>query len=60
LPVGWRIEQNESRRVLTLDDLPIMVIDYGAAPNREQSIELTNLRYSYRLKIDSVAAGSAP
>ena len=58
LPPGWSISESGRRRVLRLFDEPIMVIDYSAEPRWSGKIELTNLRYQYRLTIQSVS--SAP
>jgi hypothetical protein len=55
LPAGWRIEEEENRRTLLLDDKPVMVIEYGAKPRWNGKVELSNLRYGYRLTIQSVA-----
>jgi hypothetical protein len=55
LPAGWRIEEGGLRRVLLRDDTPVMVIDYSGQPRWIGKIELSNLRYHYRLTIQSVA-----
>jgi Protein of unknown function (DUF3261) len=56
LPPGWRIEESGQRRTLCLDDVPVMVIDYSGQPRWIGKIELSNLRYHYRLTIQSVSA----
>jgi Protein of unknown function (DUF3261) len=56
LPPRWRIEESGQRRTLWLDDTPIMVIDYSDQPRWIGKIELSNLRYHYRLTIESVSA----
>ena len=56
LPPRWRIEESGQRRTLWLDDTPIMVIDYSDQPRWIGKIELSNLRYHYRLTIQSVSA----
>jgi len=58
LPAGWSIAENDRRRTLRLLDQPVMVIDYSGEPRWSGKIELTNLRYQYRLTIQSVS--SAP
>jgi hypothetical protein len=54
LPTGWRIEEKGLRRTLYLEDEPVTVIEYSAQPRWSGTIELTNLRYRYRLTIHSV------
>jgi len=54
LPAGWRIEENGLRRTLYLEDAPVTVIEYSTEPRWTGTIELTNLRYLYRLTIRSV------
>ena len=58
LPAGWSIEEFGRRRTLRLLDQPVLVIDYSGEPRWNGKIELTNLRYQYRLTIQSVS--SAP
>ena len=58
LPAGWSIAESGRRRTLRLLDQPVMVIDYSGEPRWSGKIELTNLRYQYRLTIQSVS--SAP
>lgn len=57
LPAGWSIEENGRRRTLLLDGMPVMVIDYSDEPRWIGKIELANLRYQYRLTIQSVSSG---
>jgi hypothetical protein len=57
LPAGWRIEESGLRRTLLRDDMPVMVIDYSGQPRWIGKIELSNLRYHYRLTIQSVSTG---
>ena len=57
LPAGWRIEESGLRRTLLRLDMPIMVIDYSGQPRWIGKIELSNLRYHYRLIIQSVSNG---
>lgn len=56
LPAGWSITENGRRRVLRMLDEPITVIEYSGEPRWIGKIELTNLRYQYRLKIESVSS----
>lgn len=58
LPNGWTIEDNGQRRTLRLDDQPVLTVDYSGEPRWHGRIVLTNLRYGYRLTIDSVASAS--
>ena len=59
LPAGWRIEESGNRRTLLADDVPVTIIEYrGAEPRWTGTIELTNLRYHYRLTIQSVLTDS--
>lgn len=55
LPPPWRIEESGQRRTLFIDDMPVMVIDYSGQPRWIGKIELSNLRYHYRLTIQSVS-----
>lgn len=57
LPIGWQIEENGLRRTLLLSETPVMVIDYSGMPRWSGKVVLSNLRYSYRLTIESVANG---
>ncbi len=54
LPAGWRIEEKGKRRTLWSDDALVMVIDYSAEPRWGGKVTLSNLRYQYRLIIQSV------
>ena len=56
LPHDWSIKETEQRRVLSLRGEPLMVIDYTGEPRWSGKIELTNLRYQYRITIQSVAS----
>ena len=55
LPAGWSIAEDGRRRTLRLLDQPVLVIDYSGEPRWSGKIELTNLRYRYRLTIQSVS-----
>jgi hypothetical protein len=56
LPAGWSIAEDGRRRTLRLLDQPVLVIDYSGEPRWNGKIELTNLRYQYRLTIQSVSS----
>ena len=58
LPFGWQIEENGLRRTVLAGDVPVTIIQYSAEPRWSGTIELTNLRYHYRLTIRSVSTGS--
>lgn len=53
LPARWRIDEQGARRTLYLDGVPVTQIDYSARPNWSGKVVLENLRYGYRLTIDS-------
>ena len=57
LPPGWRIEEQGQRRTLSWGDQPVMEIDYSGEPRWIGKIDLANLRYHYRLTIESVSSG---
>jgi hypothetical protein len=54
---GWTLEESGRRRTLLLDAAPVMIIDYDSESRWNGKIELANLRYQYRLTIQSVANG---
>ncbi|MGZ9188057.1 MAG: DUF3261 domain-containing protein [Candidatus Binatia bacterium] len=56
LPAGWSIAEDGRRRTLRLADQPVLVIDYSGEPRWSGKIELTNLRYRYRLTIQSISS----
>jgi len=58
LPAGWKIEQQGLRRTLLLNDVPVTVINYSNASPWGGKVELTNLRYHYRLTIESEGGAS--
>jgi hypothetical protein len=58
LPTGWRIEDSGLRRTLWLGDTPVTVIEYSGMPRWSGTVTLENLRYHYRLTIQSVASGT--
>jgi hypothetical protein len=53
LPAGWRIEEAGLRRTLFLDEAPVVVIDYAGAPRWSGTAVLDNLRYRYRLTVQT-------
>lgn len=57
LPEGWTIEDDGLRRTLTMNGERIMVIAYQTMPRWSGTVVLENLRYRYRLTIQSVPAG---
>ena len=54
LPTGWRIVDQELRRSLYLDDTLICVISYSTMPRWSGTVQLDNLRYHYRITIQSL------
>ena len=54
LPAGWRIEEQGQTRTLMFDDKPVTVITYSGQPRWTGKVELSNLRYRYKLTIQSV------
>ncbi len=56
LPAGWRIEDTARRRVLYFNDAPEMQIDYSEESRWRGEVKLDNLRYHYRLTIQSADA----
>lgn len=55
LPAGWELRESEGQRTLLLDGETIVVIDYPDRKPWGGKVILTNLRYRYRLTIQSVA-----
>ncbi|MBI3285465.1 MAG: DUF3261 domain-containing protein [Burkholderiales bacterium] len=53
LPAGWRIEEQGLQRALYLDDNLITRITYSGMPRWSGTVVLDNLRYHYRLTIQS-------
>ncbi|NVD98563.1 DUF3261 domain-containing protein [Massilia sp. BJB1822] len=56
LPAGWQIEEDAQRRILSLNGETIMRIDYSAPQRWLGTVVLENLRYKYRLTIESAPA----
>jgi hypothetical protein len=57
LPSGWRVEENGPRRTLLIGEMPVTVIHYSGQRRWSGKVELSNLRYQYRLIIQSVSNG---
>ncbi|WP_295749393.1 DUF3261 domain-containing protein [Undibacterium sp.] len=57
LPAGWRVQDQGLRRSLYFADTIVATIDYSGMPRWSGSIILNNLRYQYRLSIQSVPSG---
>jgi len=57
LPAGWRIEDEGLRRKLWCGDQLVTVIEYSGMPRWSGMVVLSNLRYEYKLTIQSVSAG---
>jgi hypothetical protein len=57
LPADWRIEDAGLRRILYRGAEPVTVITYSGMPRWSGTVVLENLRYHYRLTIQSVPAG---
>lgn len=53
LPSGWRIEENGMLRRLYLGDELVTTVAYSATPRWSGTIKMDNLRYKYRLTIQS-------
>jgi hypothetical protein len=53
LPPGWRIEEEGLRRTLRLDGQVVATIAYSGTPRWKGTAVLDNLRYQYRLTIES-------
>jgi hypothetical protein len=53
LPPGWRIDEQGLQRSLYLDDALVARISYSAQPRWSGTVVLDNLRYQYRLTIQS-------
>lgn len=58
LPDGWRVHDDGLRRTLTLGETTVATVDYSAMPRWSGTVTLENLRYHYRLTIQSVATGT--
>lgn len=59
LPAGWRITENGLQRQLFQDEALVLQIDYSDPVRWSGTVTLQNLRYHYRLAIQSVASEAA-
>jgi hypothetical protein len=53
LPTGWRVEENGLLRRLYLGEELVTTVSYSATPRWSGEIKMDNLRYKYRLTIQS-------
>jgi hypothetical protein len=53
LPAGWTIEEQGLRRTLRLDGKVVTTIDYSGAPRWQGTAVLDNVRYQYKLTVES-------
>ncbi|MNY83294.1 hypothetical protein D3C86_2259710 [compost metagenome] len=53
LPAGWQVEEQGLRRTLSLNGETIIVINYSGFLRWSGKLVLENLRYNYRLTIES-------
>lgn len=53
LPAGWAVQEQGLRRTLSLNGETVMVINYSGMPRWSGKLVLDNLRYQYRLTIES-------
>ncbi|MDN4051870.1 DUF3261 domain-containing protein [Massilia sp. YIM B02763] len=53
LPPGWQVEDRGLRRTLRRDGAVVATIDYGGMPRWQGTAVLENVRYQYRLTIES-------
>jgi hypothetical protein len=53
LPAGWRVEEDGMLRRLYLEQELVTTIAYSAVPRWNGTIKMNNLRYNYRLTIES-------
>lgn len=57
LPPGWRMEDRDLQRLLYKDGELICVIRYSSMPRWSGTVLLENLRYHYRITIESLQNG---
>jgi hypothetical protein len=53
LPSGWTVEDQGLRRTLRLDGKVVTTIDYSGTPRWQGTAVLDNVRYQYKLTIES-------
>jgi hypothetical protein len=58
LPQGWRVEDQGLQRTLYMGNAVVAMIDYSQMPRWSGVATLENLRYHYRLTIQSAPAGN--
>lgn len=56
LGAGWTIDEAGLQRTLSKDGAPVIVIDYSGPSRWQGKVLLRNLRYDYRLSIESAPA----
>jgi hypothetical protein len=56
LPPGWRLDEQGLRRTLYLDGAVVATIDYSGMPRWSGTVVLNNLRYQYRLTIQTATS----
>lgn len=57
LPAGWTLKDDGLRRTLYMGGTVVTVIDYSTMPRWSGTVRLDNLRYQYRLTIQSAPSG---
>jgi hypothetical protein len=55
LPAGWTIEEHGLRRTLRREGVVVATIDYSGTPRWKGRAVLDNVRYKYRLTIESAS-----
>jgi hypothetical protein len=55
LPPGWQVGEEGGRRILRRDGETVATITYGGMPRWEGTTVLDNVRYRYRLTIESAS-----
>jgi hypothetical protein len=53
LPAGWRVEDVGLRRTLYLNDVVVTTVDYSTPVRWNGTVVLDNIRYKYKLTIES-------
>ena len=55
LPDHWSLIESDGQRILSFDEQPIIRIDYSERARTTGKAALANLRYGYRITVESVA-----
>lgn len=55
LPAGWTVSEQGLQRTLAHEGQPVLVIDYASPVRWQGKVVLRNLRYQYKLSIESAA-----